>query len=372
MAAATVQFKCSTTTPKTREEVEVTVTALAHDPGTKITVNGDIQAPGNNLEQLIFDNAGGNVYKAKYVPKVVGRHCLTVNYCGMPCANSPTMIMVAPRGELKTTIVGGPKFSNPHDIVEFGSDFIIANKGSHEVLVTDRSGFLKNKFITPVLSSSQTFEPYALAVHENTIVVSDLENRRVIKYNKDWVPLKQIGDEHLYRPTGVAVDEDNKVFVADAQLGSVRVFDSDGSLVKTIGWEGSKPGELNKPWFIAFNSKKQLVVADCQNCRIQIFNSGTGDLVECFKVQLDGNDMNVRGLDVDKHDIIYITAITKTKRPFKKTECAMAYTMEGDYLGRFGSDFFYPRNIRIVEEENGESTAYVVDGAHHRIMVYKL
>ena len=370
MAAAAVHFKCSTTTPKTGQEIEVAITALAPDPGVKIIVSGNIQAPGNNLEQLTFDNAGGNVYKAKYVPKVVGRHSLTVNYCGMPCDNSPTMIMVAPHGELKTTIVGGPKFSNPHDIVEVGADLIIANKGSHEVLVTDRSGFLKNKFITPVLSSSQTFEPYALAVHEDKIIVSDLENRRVIKYNKDWVPLKQIGEEHLYRPTGVAVDED-KVFVADDQLCSIRVFDSDGNLMKTIGWEGSKPGELNKPWFMAFNSKRQLVVADCQNCRIQIFNSGTGDLVDCFKVQLNGYDMNVRGLDVDKHDVIYITAITKTIRPFKKTECAMAYTMEGEFLGQFGSDFFYPRNIRIMEE-NGESVAYIVDGAHHRIMVYKL
>ena len=230
---------------------------------------------------------------------------------------------------------------------------------------------MKIKFITPTLSHSQTFEPYAVAVQEDLIVVSDLENRRVLQYNKDWIPLKQVGDEHLYRPTGVAIDEDKRVFVADGQLGSVRVFDSDGHLVKTIGWEGSKPGELLKPWFIALNSKRQLVVADCQNCRVQIFNSLTGELVDCFKVQLDGYDMNVRGLDIDKHDVIYITVITNTKRPFKKTECAMAYTMEGEYIGRFGSDFFYPRNIRIMEED-GESVAYVVDGAHHRIMVYKL
>lgn len=365
-----VEFKCSTTSPKTHEEVTVTVTAPSDAAAATVNVIGNVQAPGNVIEPLTFQDVTGDgkLRKATFVPNYVGRYHLTVNYAGRPCANSPLMMLVAPRGDLKVTMEGGPKFNNPHDIVEFGDGFLITNKGNHEVVVTDRSGFLKNKFITPVLSPSQSFEPYAIAVQEDDIVVTDLENRRVLMYNKDWIPLKQIGEEHLYRPTGVAMDEDRKVYVADDQLHSIRVFDK-GHLIKTIGWEGSKPGELNHPWFLAINTKQQLVVADCQNCRVQIFNAITGELIHGFKVQLDGSDMNVRGLALDKNDNIYITVITKTRRPFKKVECAMVYTMEGDYIGRFGSGFFYPRAIRIVERD-GETLAYIVDGAHHRILAY--
>ena len=368
--ASKIQFKCSTTSPKTREEVEVSIKLPANAALTDISCN--LQGPDSRIERLKIGQIKEGLHKSWFVPKYVGTYNLDVRYRGTQCANSPAMILVAPRGELKETIVGRPKFDKPHDIVEFGDGFVITNKGNHEVIITDQAGNVLNKFIQPSLSKSQSFEPFAVNVHNETILVSDLDNGRVIVYDKDGKGFKEIGGEHqLYRPTGVTVDDEGKIYVADDQLGSVRVFDKDNNLIRTIGWEGSNPGELNKPWFIALNSKRQLVVADCQNCRIQIFNSITGELVNCFKVQLDGRDMNVRGLTLDKNDVIYITAITKKRVPFKKVECAMVYTAMGDFIGEFGSGFFFPRGIRVMEK-GGEMLAYIVDGAHDRIAVYVL
>lgn len=371
MASATskVEFKISTSTPKTQEEVEISVSLPPDAKPDDFAAH--IQRPGNAVEDLKFEAAGEDICTAKFVPKFVGRYELTVNYSSNPCSNSPMTLLVAPRGELKEKITGRPKLNNPHDIAEFGNDFIICNKGNHEVTVTDRFGLLKNKFLQPTLSKSQTFEPYAVAIRNEIIIVSDLENQRVIRYNKDWVPIKQIGVEFLKRPTGVAIDEDNKIYVADNQLNCIRVFDLDDNLVKNIGWEGSKPGELMKPWYIALNSKRQLVVADCHNCRIQIFNSITGEVNHCFKVVYEQKEMFVRGVAVDKNDIIYVTAVTNIQRPRKKVECALAYTMDGEFIGGFGGNFSFPRGIRIMDED-GELVAYVVDGGHQCIKALKL
>ncbi len=364
-----VRFQVSSTSPKTQQEVEISI-SLPHNASSD-DVTAHIQSPGKKIRDLKFEEIKHGKCKASFIPEFVGRYEIVVNYCHKPCANSPMSLLVAPRGELKEKITGGPKFNNPHDIAEFGTEFIVSNKGNHEVIVTDRSGFLKNKFIKPTLSSSQAFEPFAIAVRNDNIVISDVENQRVLLYNKDFVPVKQIGTEFLKRPTGVVIDEDNKIFVADTMLCCIRVFDMSDHLIKTIGWEGTKPGELMKPWFIDINSRRQLVVADCQNFRIQIFNSITGEVVHCFKVVFEESDMVVRGLAVDKHDIIYVTAMTNTMRPRKKVECALAYTMDGELIGRFGGNFSWPRGIRIMEENN-EMLAYLVDSGHQCTKVLTL
>ncbi len=48
------------------------------------------------------------------------------------------------------------------------------------------------------------------------------------------------------------VDEDNNIYLLDAQLSQVSVFDSDGELIKVLGKEGEGPGEFRGPVDMAF------------------------------------------------------------------------------------------------------------------------
>lgn len=48
------------------------------------------------------------------------------------------------------------------------------------------------------------------------------------------------------------VDEDNNIYLLDAQLSQVSVFDSDGELIKVLGKEGDGPGEFRGPVDMAF------------------------------------------------------------------------------------------------------------------------
>src|ERR1043166_3530322 len=55
----------------------------------------------------------------------------------------------------------------------------------------------------------------------------------------------------LANPETIAVDGAGTLYVADARPAAVKVFDSDGKLLRTLGREGGGPGEYRRPWIAA-------------------------------------------------------------------------------------------------------------------------
>ncbi len=88
--------------------------------------------------------------------------------------------------------------------------------------------------------------------------------------------------EHLDKPTDMAIASDGSVFVADG-YGNNRIvhFDPQGKFVKAWGKLGTGPEELSLPHAIAIDSKDRIYVADRNNVRIQIFNRD-GQLIDSW------------------------------------------------------------------------------------------
>ena len=61
------------------------------------------------------------------------------------------------------------------------------------------------------------------------------------------------------------------LLVCDQHNHRIQVFDLDGKFVGKFGTNGSKVGEFNEPFSVAVLSNDQIVVSDCNNNRIQIF-----------------------------------------------------------------------------------------------------
>jgi hypothetical protein len=71
----------------------------------------------------------------------------------------------------------------------------------------------------------------------------------------------------------LAVGSDGTIYAMDGQLPAVRVFDSQGSFVQTLGRDGGGPGEFGQPdGGMAILSDGRLVVRDPGNARLQVFD----------------------------------------------------------------------------------------------------
>ncbi|MDE2795252.1 MAG: 6-bladed beta-propeller [Gemmatimonadota bacterium] len=84
-------------------------------------------------------------------------------------------------------------------------------------------------------------------------------------------------EEYLFGSIwSIAVDDDRNVYVFDEQAQHVRVFDSEGVYMETLGGRGEGPGEFSRAEAIALLPDGRLVVRDPGNMRIEVFGPGTG------------------------------------------------------------------------------------------------
>ena len=77
------------------------------------------------------------------------------------------------------------------------------------------------------------------------------------------------GDGEFLWPGGLAVDDQENLYVTDQAISKVVIFTKDGEFVGKWGSLGSGDGQFNKPTGIALDPDQNFVVVDSQNNRIQ-------------------------------------------------------------------------------------------------------
>ena len=73
-------------------------------------------------------------------------------------------------------------------------------------------------------------------------------------------------------PSGIAVDDQGKVYVVDGGNGRIQIFDQTGKFVRMFGSKGSDPKQFSDPSGIVV-AKGLVYVADTGNARVQVFSS---------------------------------------------------------------------------------------------------
>src|SRR5689334_16887644 len=81
-------------------------------------------------------------------------------------------------------------------------------------------------------------------------------------------------DGQFRQPTDVAWDSKGDLFITDGYVNSrVAKYDKNGDWVKSWGDRGTKTGEFNTPHSIAIDAQDRVYVADRNNRRIQVFDT---------------------------------------------------------------------------------------------------
>ena len=72
-------------------------------------------------------------------------------------------------------------------------------------------------------------------------------------------------------PSGIALTPDNELIVADYQNDRLQVFDATtGDFVKTIGRHGGAEGEFERPFDVAIAPDGHILATDYENHRVQV------------------------------------------------------------------------------------------------------
>ncbi len=78
--------------------------------------------------------------------------------------------------------------------------------------------------------------------------------------------------ESLSPPSGIVIDKNKNIIVADEFNHRLQIYDDAGNLINSFGRKGNGSGEFYYPKGIAVDSEGAFYVADCWNHRIQKFS----------------------------------------------------------------------------------------------------
>jgi sugar lactone lactonase YvrE len=175
----------------------------------------------------------------------------------------------SPEGKLLLTLgkAGGNQTGQPHDPASFqapndvltlpNGDILVAEghsdaAPSHRIVRFDRTGKYLGEFGKKGSGPGEFLQPHALALTpDGNLVVGDRSNNRVQILTTDG---KFVREFHSFsRPSGVAVDRNGMLYVADSESGSVSRDPDDRSKVARTEWiRGIRVGSLKDGTITAF------------------------------------------------------------------------------------------------------------------------
>lgn len=185
------------------------------------------------------------------------------------------------------------------------------------------------------------------------VYVVDSLNHRVQKFTAEGLCLTEwgthgTGEGQFDLPWGIAVDNvRDRIFVSDWRNDRVQQFDLEGRFVATFGRSGDEPGQLRRPAGLAVDGDGNVAVADWGNDRIQVLAA-------------DGTPLAVlvgHGDQYSKVTTVFMDARDDLVK--QRAEAGGGHPLEPYFWGPSGVTF------------DDAGTIYAADTLRHRVQVYQ-
>lgn len=214
-------------------------------------------------------------------------------------------------------------------------------------------------------------KPYAVAVHQGRIFLSDSVERFVKVFDVRQGKHFQIGAEdpgRLVKPLGLDVDRAGNLYVADATLKTILVYDRDGKFLRRIGNEK----QFDRISSVTVDPRGDRVFAvdiggvSSENHRVRVFDAHTGEhLFDIGRRGRGPGEFNLpRDLAVGKDGSLYVVDGGNFR--------VQVFDANGGYLQTFGAvgkqlgNFARPKEIATDRDGN----VYVVDTAFGNFQIF--
>jgi DNA-binding beta-propeller fold protein YncE len=241
------------------------------------------------------------------------------------------------------------------------------------IQVFDREGNYLRGWRTPEFNVDG---PSGLTIDRlGRLLVADTHFYRVLVYSPEGKLLFQIGDGvqgdtpgHFGYPTDVVIDRAGNFYVAEyGENDRIQVFSPEGKWLRQWGGHGAAPGEFLRPRALAIDDDDRLYVADSCNHRIQVFDT-TGKLLKMW---------GTRGTGPGQMSYPYDLALGPDRSLYVceyGNHRVQKFTLEGTPMGCWGrsgrgpGELFNPWALAV----DGEGAVSVIDSNNHRVQRFRL
>jgi DNA-binding beta-propeller fold protein YncE len=214
-------------------------------------------------------------------------------------------------------------------------------------------------------------KPFGVTVHKGRVFVSDTLKRLVFAFDIREAKFIEIGTDgpgELVKPMGLDVDLNGNLFVCDASLKQVLVYDRDGNFKRRLG----EPEMFDRPAGLTVNPNgSRLYVVDTGGVtsnrhRVLVFDAWTGSLLHTIskRGQAEGELNLPRDATIDNEGNLYVVDGGNFR--------VQVFTPEGEFVRSFGSigrqsgQFSRPKGIGVDQQGN----VYVVDTAFGNFQIF--
>ena len=309
---------------------------------------------GSVVEAKVKQGQSGT-YEIEYTPRVRGRHQLEVTVNDLPVSGSPFPVLV----KIPPTQLGKPIKSftelQGFDIAVNSKDELVFAERNGDIVILDRTG---NR-LQSIKKSQHGFQRlYGVAVDDNdNIYVTDRGSKSMFKFDKNGTQIKVVKPAvKNLGLSGIAVSGD-QVIVADQTNHLLMSFTRDLEFVKKINLHSGCPVG------VACDEERKMYVCHFrQNC-VKVM-SAQGELLYSF----GDNDTSHKlckpySICVDS-EFVYVSEWV--------SHCVSVFTKQGKFITSFGKNgssdgqFNYPSGLAI----NSDGVLYVCDYVNARIQVF--
>jgi DNA-binding beta-propeller fold protein YncE len=241
------------------------------------------------------------------------------------------------------------------------------------IQVFDRDGKYLRGWRTPDLNVDG---PSGLTVDRyRRLLVADTHFYRVLVYSEQGELLFQIGDGvqgttpgRFGYPTDVVIDQAGNFYVSEyGENDRIQVFSPEGKWLRQWGGHGYEPGEFLRPRALAIDEQDRIYVADSCNHRIQVFDT-QGKLLRMWGSRGEGPGELSYPYDlcIGPDHCLYVCEYGNHR--------VQKFTLDGKSLGIWGRAGRSPGELNnpwaLAVDGLGEVS--VIDSNNHRVQRFRL
>ena len=241
------------------------------------------------------------------------------------------------------------------------------------IQVFDRDGHYLRGWRTPDLNVDG---PSGLTVDRlGRLLVADTHFYRVLVYSNTGELLFQIGDGvqgstpgRFAYPTDGVIDRAGNFYVSEyGENDRIQVFSPEGTWLRQWGGHGFEPGEFLRPRALAIDDRDRIYVADSCNHRIQVFDT-RGKLLNAWGTRgtAPGQMSYPYDLAIGPDGALYVCEYGNQR--------VQKFTLDGKPLGLWGASgrgpgqLFTPWALAV----DGQGAVSVIDTNNHRVQRFRL